>query len=546
MSLVRPDMSPRIDLTRRHQVGPRRTEHPEYVALKPPCNHACPAGENIQAWLAEAQAGKWKRAWEILVRDNPFPSIHGRVCYHPCETSCNRGELDATVSIHSVERFIGDTGQREGWQPTKADPSGKRVLIVGAGPSGLSAAWHLAVLGHEVEIYESAEAAGGMMRYGIPAYRLPRDILDGEVARLTALGVKIRFNHKVEDLLRAKWDGHFDAVYVAVGAQVGRHVDIPARDAARVLDAVNVLRQTAGGEPPQLGRRVAVYGGGNTAIDVARSAHRLGADDIMLIYHRDAAHMGANAAELQEALAEGVTVHWLSSVKEMHGGEITVEKTRLDENGRVQPTGEFETLGADALVMALGQATDVAFLGRVPGIQIGADGTIQVGEDLQTGHEGIFAGGDVVPSQRTVTRATGQGKLAARHIDRWLAGEHWQHPPSNRVIRFEELHLPLFDDAAQVRAKELPLAERLDFTEVVAGIDEPTALHEARRCLSCGNCYECDNCYAACPEQAIAKLGPGRGYQVDLALCTGCEVCFEQCPCHAIDMIPESVLEEKA
>jgi NADPH-dependent glutamate synthase beta subunit-like oxidoreductase len=544
MSSLHDDMSPRVDFTQRHAVGRRRTQHPEYVDLKPPCNHACPAGENIQAWLDKAQAGRWREAWEILVADNPFPAIHGRVCYHPCEGGCNRGQLDSPVSIHSVERYLGDLAQREGWVVPKASPSGKRVLVVGAGPSGLSAAWHLAIRGHEVEIHDAGNQAGGMMRYGIPAYRLPRDVLDREIARVEALGVKLVLEHEIEDLLEVQQSGNFDAVYVAIGAQVGRHIDIPARDAAQVLDAVALLHATATGERPRLGRRVAVYGGGNTAMDAARTARRLGIDEAMVIYHRDQARMGAQPSELQDALSEGIEVKWLSSVKDMDGHNVTVEKMALDDDGQPQPTGEYETLQADTLVLALGQITDVDFLRRVPDIEIAADGTVLVGEDMQTGHPGIFAGGDVVPTQRSVTQATGLGKRAARHIDAWLSGGRWQAPPSQRVVGFEALHLPLFDDAAQAHPRELSLAERLGFDEVVQGIDEPSARHEASRCLSCGNCYECDNCYAACPEDAILKLGPGQGYQVDLTLCTGCEACYEQCPCHAIDMVAETAVPE--
>jgi len=546
MSKVPDDLSPPIDLTRRQMVGPVRTSHPQYVNLLPPCNDACPAGENIQGWLAQAQAGRFQKAWEVLIRDNPFPAIHGRVCYHPCESSCNRTHLDSTVSIHAVERFLGDQAIANNWpMPVDALPSGKRVLVVGAGPSGLSAAYHLARLGHQVEIHEAGPVAGGMLQFGIPAYRLPRDVLARETGRLENMGVRFVFNHTVADVLAERNAGRFDAVYVAIGAEVGRHVDIPARDSAKVLAAVTLLREVGLGEPPRLGRRVVIYGGGNTAMDAARTARRLGADEALIVFILDRAHMEAHQFEADEAVAEGVKIKWLSGIKDISGSDITLEKMEVDAEGHPQPTGEFETLKADSVILALGQTTDSAFLRKIPGIQFDADGAVIVGEDMQTGHPGIFAGGDVTPTTRTVTNATGQGKHAARHIDAWLRGAPLVRPPRPRVIPFAELHLPMFNDTLVIRQAELPPEQRHDFVEVVAGLDARQAQYEARRCLSCGNCYECDNCYAACPEDAIIKRGPGRGYEINLQNCTGCAVCFDRCPCHAIDMVPETAREAK-
>jgi formate dehydrogenase beta subunit len=539
--MKRNDMTPLVDLTRELGVGPVRSRRPIYVDLLPPCNRACPAGENIQAWLDLAQAGKYRQAWEALIRDNPLPAVHGRVCYHPCETNCNRTDLDAAVSIHAVERFLGDLAAAEGWKPPVEKPaSGKRVLVVGAGPSGLSAAYHLTRLGHAVEIREAGPLPGGMMHFGIPAYRLPRADLMKEIRRIEEMGVRIVLNHKVEDVLAEKTAGKFDAVFVAIGAHVSRHVDIPARDAARVLDAVSLLRGVSTGEKPRLGRRVVIYGGGNTAIDAARTARRLGAEEALIIYHRDRAHMPAHAFEADEALEEGVKIKWLTSIKEIAGPSLTVEVMELDANGRPQPTGQVETLEADAVVLALGQQTDSGFLRRVAGIEFKPDGTVIVGEDMMTGCTGIFAGGDMVPSERTVTVAVGHGKLAARHIDGWLRGSRYETPAKPPVVSFPMLHLPVFSDADPSAQKVLAGAARAEsFAEVVAGFTEPEARREAQRCLSCGNCFECDNCYAACPEDAIIKLGPGKRYRYDYAKCTGCAVCFEQCPCHAIEMIGE-------
>ena len=535
------DMTPVVNLTHSKGTGPVRSQRPTYVDLLPPCNNACPAGENIQAWLDLAQAGKYREAWETLVRDNPMPAVHGRVCYHPCAGACNRGELDAPVSIHAVERFLGDLADKEGWPfKVEAGPSGKRVLVIGAGPSGLSAAYHLARLGHAVKIHEAGSLPGGMMHFGIPAYRLPRENLMKEIQRIEAMGVEIVVNHKVEDVLAEKSAGNFDAVFIAIGAGLGRHVDIPARDAGRVLNAVSLLHKVKEGEPPLLGRRVIVYGGGDTAMDAARTAKRLGADETLIVYRRDQAHMPARAFEVQEAVEEGVKIKWLTTIKEIVGPDLTVETMELDANGRPQPTGRFETLKADAIVLAIGEETDSGFLRRVPGIEFAEEGIVKVGPDMMTGHRGIFAGGDMVPGERSVTISVGHGKRAARHIDAWLRGEEYQPLRRHPLVTFNMLHLPVYSDADPSPQKTLAAVQRVrTFEEVVVGLMEKEAHYEAQRCLSCGNCFECDNCYAACPEDAIIKLGPGRRYRYDYSKCTGCAVCFEQCPCHAIDMVPE-------
>jgi formate dehydrogenase beta subunit len=536
------DSTPVVDLAVTSGAGPIRHQKPFYVELTPPCSNACPAGENIRGWLGEAQAGRYRQAWEMLVADNPMPAVHGRVCYHPCESGCNRGEVDAPVSIHAVERFLGDLANEQDWSfPVPKQKSARKVLIIGAGPCGLSAAYHLARFGHQVEIREAGPVAGGMMHFGIPAYRLPRADLAREVARMEAMGVKIVVNHKVSDLMQEKEDGGFDAVFVAIGAGLGKRVDIPVRDAARVLDAVTILHEASEGEQPVLGRRVIVYGGGNTAMDAARTAKRLGAAETLIVYRRDRAHMPAHQFEADEALAEGIKIKWLTTIKDISGSELTVERMELDENGRPRATGEFETLSADAVVLALGQQSDSQFLRQVPGIEFTSDGAVKVGQDLMTGATGIFAGGDLIPGEQSVTISVGHGKRAARNIDAWLNGRTWQEDKAPGIVSFDMLHLPVYSDADVRPQHELPVAARLEgFAEIVSGLSEGQARYEAQRCYSCGGCYECDNCYAACPEQAIIKLGPGKRYAYDRDKCTGCAVCFEQCPCHAIDMIAEA------
>jgi NADPH-dependent glutamate synthase beta subunit-like oxidoreductase len=527
----------------RSRSGPVRERHPVYVDLLPPCNTGCPAGENIQAWLAQAMEGHHEQAWRALVADNPLAAIHGRICYHPCESVCNRANLDSAVSIHSIERFLGDLALERGWQFDPPPPStGKRVLVIGSGPSGLSAAYHLARRGHEVEIRDAGAEPGGMMRYGIPAYRMPREVLAGELNRILAMGVRMTSNHRVEDLAAERDEGGFDAVFGAVGAHLSKRVDIPAGDAGRIVDAVSFLRSVASGEKPVIGRRVAVYGGGNTAMDAARVARRLGADEALIVYRRTREQMPAHAEEAEDAEREGVRINWLRTITAFDGPELQVELMELDESGFPQPTGRFETLAADTVILALGQETDTAFLRAVPGVEFERDGTVKVSASLMTGCPGVFAGGDMVPSERTVTVGVGHGKKAARYIDEWLRGTAATDGPKHSPVTVDMLNPWFFGDAARQQQPELALEDRVQgFGEVVGGLTETEATYEARRCLSCGNCCECDGCLGACPEEAVIKLGVGHRYKFDYDRCTGCGACYEQCPVHAIDMFPESV-----
>ena len=523
------------------RAGPVRTRRPQYLDLLPPCNSGCPAGENIQAWLALLREGSYEAAWRQLVEDNPLPAIHGRVCYHPCEDVCNRKELDSSVSIHAAERFLGDLALERGWAfPAPAAPSGKRVLVVGSGPSGLSAAYQLARRGHRVEIRDLSPEPGGMMRYGIPDYRLPRDVLAGELARIEALGVRFTQGHRVTDLAAERAEGGFDAVFVAVGAHLSKHVDIPARDAGRIVDAVSFLRDVAAGERPVIGRRVAVYGGGNTAMDAARVARRLGASEAMIVYRRNRERMPAHEEEAEAAEREGVRINWLHTITAFEGSELTVEVMELDGSGFPQPTGRFEKLAADTVILAVGQDADTEFLSRVPGVDLKRDGTVVVSASMMTGCPGVFAGGDMVPAERTVTVGVGHGKKAARHIDAYLHGADAAILPKHELAAYEKLHPWYFADAGARRQPERAPAERVaDFAEVVGGLSEREAVYEAQRCLSCGNCFECDGCLGACPEDAVVKLGKGNRYRFDYERCTGCGTCYEQCPVHAIEMIPE-------
>jgi 2-oxoacid:acceptor oxidoreductase delta subunit (pyruvate/2-ketoisovalerate family) len=524
-----------------NHTGSWRTSRPVYLDRMPPCNHQCPAGEDIQGWLFHAESGNYEKAWRHLTENNPFPAIMGRVCYHSCEDACNRAKLDAPVGINSVERFLGDEAIKQGWKlaPAAAE-SGKHVLIVGAGPSGMSAAYHLRRLGHRVTVHDAGPFLGGMMRFGIPKYRLPREVLDAEMQRVVDLGVTVKLNSKIDNIQESMKAGKFDAAFLAVGAHIGKRAMIPSGDAAKIVDAISVLRSMEGEDKPLLGRRVVVYGGGNTAVDVARTVKRMGAEPI-IVYRRTRDKAPAHDFEIEEALQEGVMIKWLSTIKQAGDHQITVEKMALDDKGFPQPTGEFETLEADSVVLALGQDVDLGLLDGVPGLEV-KDGVVKVGTDLMTGHPGIFAGGDMVPAERNVTVAIGHGKKAARHIDAWLQAATYVPPPKHELATFERLNAWYYADAPKTMRPMLDIIRRQStFEEVQGGLDEKTALFEARRCLSCGNCFECDNCYGVCPDNAVIKLGPGKRFEFNYDYCKGCGMCVAECPCGAIKMEAEEI-----
>lgn len=537
-----------VGSSRANKTGAWRVERPVYIDRLPPCNDACPAGENIQRWLYHAESGAYEAAWRQLVEDNPLPAIMGRICYHPCQTACNRAQLDEAVGINAVERFLGDLAIEKGWRfEPPVHESGKRVLVVGSGPSGLSAAYHLRRLGHGVTLVDSSPKLGGMMRYGIPAYRLPRDVLDAEIEAILDLGVVTETGHRVEDVEEEKRAGSYDALYLAVGAQLGRRIEIPAGDSSRILDALSLLHGVEDHTPPMLGRRVAVYGGGNTAMDAARTARRLGATETVVVYRRTQKEMPAQPEELEEALAEGVTTRWLSTVQRFEGDHLVLEKVRLDDEGHVIPTGELEQLDADSLVLALGQDSDLSLLEHADQVVV-EHGVVQVSPTMMTGEAGVFAGGDAVPSQRTATVAVGHAKHAARAIDAFLAGAEPVAPQRHPIAGFDRLNTWYYSDASRQHRSELERARRQDtFAEVVGGLSEDNALFEARRCLSCGNCFECDNCFGVCPDNAVLKLdvvvepGKNRRYAFDYDYCKGCGICVEECPCGAIELVPEVI-----
>ncbi len=525
--------------------GNWRTERAVYVEPTAPCGHACPAGEAVRDWLYLAESGGagYEAAWREIMKVNPMPAVMGRVCYHPCETACNRGNLDEAVGINSVERFLGDEAIRQGWTvAVEAAPTGRHVLVVGSGPAGLSAAYHLALAGHEVTVREASAKPGGMMRYAIPRYRLPREVLDAEIDRILALGVHLELGAEVSDLDQVLADERYDAVFLALGARLAKRAYLPAGSAAKVLDALEVLRATEEESPPVLGRRVAVYGGGNTALDAARTARRLGADEAIVVYRRTRERMPAHDSEVQEAEDEGIRFRWLSTIDRVDADGITVETMELDEHGFPQPTGRTERLTADSVVLALGQDADLSLLGGTGTLDV-RDGVVVTDPvTMATNRPGLFAGGDVSPGERSVTVAVGHGRRAAAGIDAYLRGTTMPAPVEPELAPYESLNTWYFEDAPRQHRPRLEMVRRQStFDEVVQDLDAGTALYEARRCLSCGGCISCDNCYAFCPDNAVIKLGPEGEYEVDLDYCKGCGLCVQECPTGSMRMVPEDV-----
>ena len=516
-----------------NKTGSWRTMRPEYVKRLPPCNVTCPAGENIQRWLSLVQEGNFYDAWLEMVKNNPFPAIMGRACYHSCEKTCNRGQFDGAVNINLIERTIGDMAISNRWKfEGKISDSGKKILIIGAGPSGLSAAYFLRKLGHDVTIFEKHSKVGGMMRYGVPKYRLPREIIEAEVKRITDLGVKIILNKKVENLKEEA--AGYDAVYVAAGADVAVKTDIDVKGNTVVIDAIDLFKKIEDGESiPSLGNRVVVYGGGNTAIDAARTARRLGAKDVKIVYRRTIHNMPAHDTEIQEALAEGIEILCLRTINSIDNEKILLDKMEYNEETSVlSKTGETESICADSVIFAIGQSIRTSMFKDLADITISEKGIVEIDDNMMTGANGIFAGGDIVAGKRTITHAIGFGKKAAKCIDAFLKGEKLAPNVKHEVANFKKLNTEYFKGNKRV---EVSRQGDISFEEKVISYSDEELLEESRRCFSCGNCFHCDNCYSYCPDNAIIKHEDGT-LEFNYDYCKGCGICASECPCGAIRM----------
>jgi NADPH-dependent glutamate synthase beta subunit-like oxidoreductase len=536
------------------RTGSWRAALPQHIRAPSPCHAACPVNGDIAEWIGLARARDFRGAWEVLTRHNPFPAIAGRICHHPCEAACNRAGFDESLAICKLERFIGDHALAEGW--SFAPPEQQRsesIAVVGAGPSGLSAAYQLRRRGYQVTLFESQPDLGGLMRYGIPPYRLARSVLDGEIARIVALGVEVRCGEPLAsapDLERLRTG--YDAVYLATGAR--RQKRLPQLDYAQpwVMDGAEYLARTSIGEQPALGRRVVVIGGGSAALDVARSARRAG-HEVTIVALEAVAQMPAQREEINEALEEGIVlvagamltsatpVAQPSSARGEGGVRLDLVRVRFEageQRGqfKVTPRADSEfALIADAIVPSIGQDPDLAPLGGLD-----ADGRLlKVDARQSTSAEGVYAGGDLSSMARFVTEAIGMGKRAAAAIDRALRGGAEPSGDAEPVVKPGAIATAYYPKQARAAEQRLEAAQRIKGdAEVQLGLELEAALAESARCFSCGTCVNCDNCVVYCPDMAVKRVGDG--YLVLTDYCKGCGLCVKECPTGSMKMVEEA------
>ncbi|MFH1563881.1 MAG: NAD(P)-binding protein [Nitrospirota bacterium] len=529
------------------------TLRPKYTLKTPPCTFTCPTGTDIRGYLTTiSQSEGYKRnyaqsfemGWYILVDKNPFPAVCGRVCPHPCEKECNRKEKDESISINSVERFIGDYGIKNNLAHKRLYPDTypEKVAVIGSGPSGLSCAYQLARRGYAVTVFESYKKSGGMLRYGIPRYRLPEDILDAEINKILALGVEIKYNTMVGSIKQLQKE--YATIYVAIGAHKGLDLGIPGEDAENVFTGADYLNKINSGTQVELRNKVLVIGGGNSAIDAARVAKRQGAE-VTILYRRTKVEMPAIAHEINQAEEEGIHLELLvAPVEVLKKGDraiglkcIRMELGEPDESGRRRPipiAGSEFTVEATAIIAAISQSPIFIGLDQLKNEK----GWITIDERGQTSLKGVFAGGDVTNQLGLVTEAIGLGRSAAETMDNYLREREQTKIIAPTVIRHTNMNFNYYDTLSRTQTSYLATAERVDnFDEVAFTIDESTAITETKRCLSCGQCFDCDNCYTFCSDSAVKKQPKGQHYEFNLALCQGCKKCAEECPCGYIEML---------
>jgi NADPH-dependent glutamate synthase beta subunit-like oxidoreductase len=532
-----------------YKTGSWRTLMPVNIMQIPPCNHSCPAGNDIRGFLRVlAEKKDYEEAWHVLTRNNPLPATCGRVCPHPCETGCNRRDFDTSVAINSAERRVGDYGLEQNLEHKRLVATRKeKVAVVGSGPAGLSCAFHLAKRGFHVKIFEANSEPGGMMRYGIPSYRLPNYILNQEIENILNLGVELECNIKIGvNIPMDQLIQEYDAVFLGLGAQIGTSIGVPGEDVQNVFTGIEFLKQINSGKIVEVGRDVVVVGGGNTAMDCARVAKRLGAN-VSIFYRRTRIEMPAITAEIDEAMEERVMFRYHTNPVKIIADEghvvgmlcTQMELKEPDASGRARPVpikGSEQVYPADIVIMATGQAVDY------DGIEVQKvdDKWVYTNENLMTDMDGVFAGGDAVIGLETVSAAIGQGTRAASAIEDYIDKSVESILAQPPVIYSKDLNTYYYQTARRFEKEAVSIHMRLKgFKEIYPTFDREEIIKESERCFSCGLCFHCDNCYMYCPDNAV-KISPSTGlYEFDYDFCKGCGLCAKECPCRYIQMTLE-------
>jgi NADPH-dependent glutamate synthase beta subunit-like oxidoreductase len=537
--------------------GNWRAIRPVYRDKLPPCNNACGTNEKIQGYLDLVKRGKYLDAYALIKEDMPFPSVTGRVCYHPCEQACNRGQYDEAISIRAVERFLGDLGQslpKDVVKPGK--PNGKSVAVVGSGPAGHSAAYQLARLGYKVTILEKSPKAGGLNRGGIPDWVLPQDVLDREVERLVELGITIKTNTEVgKDISWNDLKKNYDAVVLAVGLTEPNSVRAEGENKEGVIYGLPFLRDIGmGTSKVKLGARVAVIGGGNTAIDCAREALRQGAVEVtMITVEGNPQEMPCVPEDLHDMLEEGVELMHGRAVTTIHGnGKVealqlhpakfagAINASPININKDVPG----ERFAVDNVIIAVGQHASLAWL---PAEFKTERGIIKVDRFGRLGDTNFFAAGDIVQlgsgQPLMVVNAVGDGKRVAFNLDKVLSGEALEPRKIaiDVIVDLNRMNMTYFPHFPRVKQGMLnPTSRKKTQDEVILAFTEEQAVEEASRCFSCGTCNACDNCYLVCPEPCIVRSERSNGlYKILVDYCKGCRVCIEECPTGCLEGVPE-------
>ena len=555
-----------------NRTGSWRYMRPAYRRLTPPCNNGCPAGNNIEGFIKLAQENRFDDALKLIREESPLSAVCGRVCFHPCENACNRAGYDTPVAIHAIEQFISDSAQ-DRFEPEQIfSDSGKTIAVVGAGPAGLSCAYHLARFGHRVVVYEANDKPGGILRYGIPVYRLPKDILDREIADIEKLGVRILCGQTVgRDISWQELDRH-DALFIGTGCHKERPLfngDTPAKG---VIPSMAYLTQVAQNRSDSTGKETAIIGGGNSAIDAARTALRMGSR-VTVYYHRTQKEMPAFENEIRDAVKEGVGFRFLVQPVDIVAKwgrvkSLKLRQTRLgepDDSGRRRPEpveGSEFLVKADTVITAIGEQAD---LERLPDSLAHDNWKLTVDPFGATSADKVFAGGDTALDEHNIAEAIGSGKASACAIDAFVSGIDinrikddifigtTQRVSASRyalvkqaldtpevlkaVVGFDQINTAYFDRKQRAKKEKLPIQERLaGFDEVCRSLSENAVLAETERCFHCGVCTDCDNCVKFCPDVSVIKRADGTGYDIDLDYCKGCGICVNECPRSAMAM----------